>query len=219
MKNIRIEKIADMVNKGMIVADIGTDHALLPILLVQQGKSNKVYACDIAKGPLESAKANIEKFNLSTHITTILSDGLEHVPSDSEVVVIAGMGYLTAKSILENAQDRLSSFHQIITEINRDPQLMREWISSNNYTITDESFVYEKGHGYSIISFNTNHHESYSELDIEIGPILKEKKDEEYISFLKQQYDKFSFIISKGSKSKEIMKRKEILQSYLKEVD
>lgn len=215
MKNIRIEKIADMVKKGMIVADIGTDHALLPILLVSENKTNKVYACDIAKGPLESAKTNIEKYGFTSNITTILSDGLDNVPSDTQVVVIAGMGYLTAKSILENAQDRLSSFAQIITEINRDPQLMREWISNHHYTILDESFVYEKGHGYSIISFNTNTHDAYTNEDIEIGPILKEKKDEEYISFLNEQYDKFTSIIEKGSTSKEIHKRKEILEKYL----
>ena len=40
MKNTRIETIADMVKEGMVVADIGTDHALLPILLVQNNKSN-----------------------------------------------------------------------------------------------------------------------------------------------------------------------------------
>lgn len=219
MKNIRIEKIADMVKKGMIVADIGTDHALLPILLIKQNKCLKVYACDISKGPLESAKRNIEKENCSRYIETLCSNGFENVPSDAIGAVIAGMGYLTAKQILEDAKDRLSSFRQIITEINRDPQLMRQWISDNHYTIDDEAYVYEKGHDYVIISFNTHYHDSYSDEEIEIGPILKDANDTEYLKYLHKLATKCEMILEKSNgnpANKDILvRRNEILKKYL----
>ena len=163
MKNTRIETIADMVKEGMVVADIGTDHALLPILLVQNNKSTKVYACDIAEGPLASAKTNIEKYHYSSLIQTILSNGFEHVPADSEVAVIAGMGYLTACGILDAAMHRLPSFKQIILEINRDPDEMRKWISSHNFTIVEERYVHERNHDYVIMSFTCEYHPSYTE--------------------------------------------------------
>lgn len=220
MKNIRIEKIADMVKKGMIVADIGTDHALLPILLIKQSKCSKVYACDISKGPLESAKKNIEKENYSDYIDTICSNGFENVPMDASGAVIAGMGYLTAKQILEDAKDRLSCFQQIITEINRDPQLMRQWISLNHYTIDDETYVYEKGHDYVIISFNTHYHDSYTDEEIELGPILKYSNDKEYLKYLNSLLNKCKTILDKSNgnpANKDILvKRKMILENYLK---
>ena len=114
--NLRIQKIADMINKGVVLADIGTDHAFLPILAIKQKKVQKAYACDIAKGPLEIAKRNIQAENLDTQIETILSNGFEHVPQDVDVVVIAGMGYYTAKDILEAAgEKRLSICKQLIS--------------------------------------------------------------------------------------------------------
>ncbi len=220
MKNIRIEKIADMVKEGMVVADIGTDHALLPILLVKQEKSNKVYACDVAQGPLSIAKENIQKYGMQDNIQTILSNGFENVPMDTQVVVIAGMGYLTASMILEQAINRLSSFQQIITEINRNPEDMRQWISDHHYTIEDESFVHERNHDYVIISFTTNHHDSYSKEEIELGPILKQQKNEEYLSFCKTNLKKISTILErangKAPQNDLLQQRLEIYQNYLK---
>ena len=86
-----------MIDKGMVVADIGTDHAFLPVMLVRDGISDHVYACDVAKGPLQAAKENIAHFQLTDKITTILTDGLRDVPSDVNCIVIAGMGFVTAK--------------------------------------------------------------------------------------------------------------------------
>lgn len=220
MKNIRIEKIADMVIEGMVVADIGTDHALLPILLVQQHKTDKVYACDIVEGPLLSAKENIQKYHLEQSITPILSDGLNNVPDDTEVVVIAGMGFLTAKQILENAIERLPHFTQIITEINRDERLMREWISAHHYTIEAETYVHERKHDYSIISFTTHYHDSYTEDEIELGPCFMQQKDHGYISYLKSCIDKYDVILQKAKGNAPIIqKRKQIIQNYLKAFD
>ena len=90
-ENLRLKKIAEMISKGMIVADIGTDHAFLPIMLVQNGISDRVYACDVAEGPLKGARENIAKSGLSDRISTILTDGLHDVPMDTDCVVIAGM--------------------------------------------------------------------------------------------------------------------------------
>ena len=125
--NLRIQKIADMINKGVVLADIGTDHAFLPILAIKHKKVKKAYACDIAKGPLEIAKRNIQAENLDGQIETILSNGFEHVPLDVDVVVIAGMGYYTAKDILEAAgEKRLITCKQLIVEVNRKPELLRK---------------------------------------------------------------------------------------------
>ena len=56
----RLETILSFVEQGAFVADIGTDHAQLPILLVERNICNKVYACDEKKGPLSIAKENIK---------------------------------------------------------------------------------------------------------------------------------------------------------------
>ena len=157
--NLRIQKIADMINKGVVLADIGTDHAFLPILAIKHKKVQKAYACDIAKGPLEIAKRNIQAENLDGQIETILSNGFEHVPQDVDVVVIAGMGYYTAKDILEAAgEKRLRTCKQLIVEVNRKPELLRKWISDHHYTIDQEELITERDFDYIAISFTTDYH-------------------------------------------------------------
>ncbi len=167
--NLRIETIADMVKPGVIAADIGTDHAFLPILLMQNKKAEKVYACDVNEGPLKAARRNIAKEGFSEQIETILSNGFEHVPQDTECAVIAGMGFYTAKQILEDAMERLDSLKQIIVEVNRNVTDMRAWISSHRFKIEEERLIHERGFDYIAISFTAKPHEEYSELELLCG--------------------------------------------------
>lgn len=210
MKSIRIEKIAGMVHKGMIVADIGTDHAFLPVELVQKGIIPKAYACDVAEGPLRTAHSNISMAGLSEKIPVILSDGLEKVPDDAQCIVIAGMGYETARKILEADLDRLKNFRQIIVEVNRDTVEMRQWISDHHGTIDNEIYISEKKHDYIAISFTTEYHASYNEAQILFGPVLMQNGDPAYLDYLKRQKEKMERVLEKShgrSPAAEQMKR------------
>lgn len=205
-----------MVKKGMITADIGTDHAFLPIMLVENGTCEKVYACDVAKGPLQAAKANIAARGLSLTITTILTDGLCDVPEDTQCVVIAGMGYQTAKGILERAQARLDDLQQIIVEVNRDTVSMRRWISEHGYTIVNETYVYDRGHDYVTIDFNTQKHEPYSTQDLYLGPVLKKTGKDEYADFLKRRAEKIRYILSVSANGNpSLTEELSIIESFL----
>lgn len=205
-----------MVKKGMITADIGTDHAFLPIMLVENGTCEKVYACDVAKGPLQAAKANIAARGLSLTITTILTDGLCDVPEDTQCVVIAGMGYQTAKGILERAQARLDDLQQIIVEVNRDTVSMRRWISEHGYTIVNETYVYDRGHDYVTIDFNTQKHEPYSIQDLYLGPVLKKTGKDEYADFLKRRAEKIRYILSVSANGNpSLTEELSIIESFL----
>ena len=216
MANRRLEKIASMVQKGMITADIGTDHAFLPIMLVTEGICEKVYACDVAKGPLQAADTNICAKGLQSSITTILTDGLQDVPEDTQCVVIAGMGYQTARGILERAISRLDALQQIIVEVNRDTVSMRRWISEHGYTIVNETYVYDRGHDYVTIDFNTQKHEPYSILDLILGPVLKTEGNEEYAAFMKRRAEKIRHILSVSENGNPSLQEElSIIESFL----
>ena len=209
--NLRIQKIADMINKGVVLADIGTDHAFLPILAIKNKKVQKAYACDIAKGPLEIAKRNIQAENLDGQIETILSNGFDHVPQDVDVVVIAGMGYYTAKDILEAAgEKRLRTCKQLIVEVNRKPELLRKWISDHHYTIDQEELITERDFDYIAISFTTDYHESYRDDEILCGVYLQQKKGKEYLSYCDCQIAFINAVLANYPHNDDY--RKELLQ-------
>ncbi len=222
MKNIRIEKIADMVRKGMIVADIGTDHAFLPVLLIRNKKCRKVYACDIGEGPLRAAEKTIAEAGMQDNIFPVLSDGFENVPEDANGCVIAGMGYLTAAAILEAAYPRLGKMKQILVEINRDTIQMRKWISDHNMRIDDEAYINDRGHDYVILSFTAKKAPSLTKRELFLGPVLMEQKDPAYIQYCAMRKKKIETILinSKGESDKADALAEElvVLNEFLSEV-
>ena len=91
--NSRLLKIAEMVRRGDRVADIGTDHAYLPIYLIQSGKIEKAIAADIGKMPLENARKSVAQYELADRIELRLSDGLNSFKENEvDEIVFAGMG-------------------------------------------------------------------------------------------------------------------------------
>lgn len=202
MLDKRLQTIFDLLNKGMIVADVGCDHAFLAIELIKHNKAKKVYACDVAIGPLKKAQENIELYGLYKKIEVILSDGLKNVPGDCEAVVIAGMGYYTVKKILEESLHKLEKYKQIIIQINTDVDLFRQWISDNNFTIVNEKMVKVK-HYYTIIELSLDKRKSYNNAEILFGPKLIESKEEiflEYLSKKKKKLNKLIQVINNQSK-------------------
>lgn len=207
--------------KGVTVADIGTDHALLPILLIENKTCPKVYACDVAKGPLMAAKTNIRKAGLSELIPTVLSDGLKNVPADADACIIAGMGCMTAVEILEASFGCLSHKKQIIVEVNRDTIKMRAWISDHHFTMEDEAYICDRDHDYIVLSFSPKEHVSYTKEELIIGPILIQRKDHDYLNYCKKQKEKIDAILdqSKGNAFHlaQIKEEQSIYESYLKQ--
>lgn len=193
----RIECITSMIQPCTVLADIGSDHGLLPVLAVQKGLAQKAYACDIAKGPLESAAKNIEQYGLQQHISTILSNGFEHVPKDIQCAVIAGMGCKTAIGILEQGEGHISSLEQILVEVNNDVEQFRYWLSSKHYTIMEEKVIEDRGHGYICISFSPLYHEEYTPQQCVLGPCLMEHPDTYYLQYCRHRAEKLAFILSK----------------------
>ena len=142
----RLHTIFDMVQPCGVAADIGCDHGLLPIALIQSGKCEHVYACDVRKGPLSRAQEAIRQYGLQNSITTKLCDGLQGLEDDVEVVVIAGMGYDTICRILMKGDKQLKHYKQIILQCNTRVEDMRRWLHQNGFTIDAEQLV--KDHHY-----------------------------------------------------------------------
>ena len=60
----RLRSVAELVPRGARFADVGTDHAYLPVWLLQQGRITGAVASDLRPGPLERARGTAEKYGL-----------------------------------------------------------------------------------------------------------------------------------------------------------
>ena len=148
----RLLAVAELVSDGAYLADVGTDHAYLPIHLAEQGKISGAVASDIHKGPLESAEKNIREAGFSDKICTVLTDGLQGLePYPVTDVVIAGMGGLMIKGILEKAsafKERSVKF--ILQPMQHIPDL-RRYLGENGFAIQKEAQATAEGKFYQII--------------------------------------------------------------------
>lgn len=177
--NLRLRTLAQMVDQGAHVADIGTDHAYLPIQLVKEGKVDYAIASDVAAGPLENAEKDIIAADLKNKIETRLGSGLETISAKDRIdtVVIAGMGGKLMTNILNEAWSRNFHFATLILEPNVGEPGVREWLSAHKYQIINEKIIAEAGHIYELIKAQELENTiSLTDRQIFFGPeILKEK--------------------------------------------
>lgn len=158
----RLKCVASLVNKGARVADIGTDHAYLPIYLVQDGISNKVYACDVRKEPLRRAKLHIDEYGLSDKITTKLCDGLKGInKGDVDTVTICGMGGKLMKNILKAGIDKLGDNTQLVLSAQSELKDFRKYLLETGIDIKSEHMLLEDGKYYFIFDCVYNTQDEY----------------------------------------------------------
>ena len=105
----RLLELAQLVDKhknGIILADIGTDHAYLPCYLIEKNIIEKAYACDVAQGPFKASLSTIEHYHFAEKIEALLGNGLNPIlDKDVSMITIAGMGAFLIGDILEENKD------------------------------------------------------------------------------------------------------------------
>lgn len=173
----RLQAIADLVEPGTSIADIGTDHAYLPIFLVQEKNISRSVAGEVSQGPYKAAKQAIEGAGLKDSINLRLGNGLQVIkPGEIETVVIAGMGGSTIIDILQGAPEVVASLKRLIVQPMIAAASVRRWFSENGWRIIDESLVLEDGRLYEIIAAEPGKADKLENILYDIGPILWEKK-------------------------------------------
>ena len=149
----RLSSVANYVRNGKVVADIGTDHAYLPVFLIQNGICNKALACDINIAPLESAKKTVSQYNLNSQIELRLSNGLEKISeNECDDIVIAGMGGDLIATILDNCNWVKSEKYNLILNPMTKGEKLRLYLLNNGFSIINETAVISNNKRYSVIN-------------------------------------------------------------------
>lgn len=147
----RLRMVYESVPINSVVADIGTDHAFLPIVLINGGKATKVIACDINEGPLSVAAKNVQNAGVN-NIELRLSDGLEKVtPGEVDVVTVAGMGGDLISGIISKAKWLKEYKTTLILQPMSSADSLREGLYKEGYSIISEKAVEDSGRIYSVI--------------------------------------------------------------------
>lgn len=175
-----------MVDANTRVADIGSDHAYLPVELIEEKVANYAIAGEVAKGPMSRSKEDVEKFGLSDKIDVRLGDGLAVIKADDliDTVVIAGMGGILIQNILTNAtEEQLSHVKTLVLQPNIGEPLVRRWLVENSFKIIDEDIVEEDHHVYEIIKAEkVTEPVTLTDAEFLMGPVLIQKKTPTFVA-------------------------------------
>lgn len=181
----RLLTVAKMASKSRCLADIGTDHAYVPIYLILNNIVDSALAMDINRGPLMRAEENINKFSLGEKIKTRLSDGLKELKNnEADTVIIAGMGGILINSIIDADKDRLTSVKRYILQPMTAVEETRKYLYENDFLIVDEKMAKEDNKIYTIISATRGKMKPDKEIYFYVGKSLIENKDEFLPEFL-----------------------------------
>ena len=157
---------------GKVVADIGTDHAYLPVYLIVNGIAPFVIAIDCAHGPLEGSRRLLELLSLEKQIDLRLGAGLTVLePDEAQVVCIAGMGGRTIGEIMLASPQVAASVERFVLQPQRNTPALRLFLQDNGYKIVGEEMAFEKGFYYVILAVEKGKM-NLNEQELEYGPLL-----------------------------------------------
>lgn len=150
--NKRLICAAELLEKGCVTADIGTDHAFLPIYLINQNICSRVIASDIAEKPLAVAAENIKKRNLQDKISLRLAAGLDGIaPNECNAVTITGMGGETIAEIIAAAGWLCENKTTLVLQPMTCDDRLRQFLDQNGFNIEIERAVQSMGRIYTVM--------------------------------------------------------------------
>ncbi len=209
MLSPRLQAIATLVPKDSTLVDVGTDHAYLPIYLVENSLVKKAYATDISPQVIKFTKENIANHHLSNQIKVYVADGLKDLDFTYDTVVLAGMGFFTIQRILKESLTLPST---LIIECQSKLAELRLFMHNLGYKIAEEVVIWDKFY-YAIIKYQKGK-ETLTEAQILFGKSnnilyfedLKKKYLKIYTQSKQAKYQKYLLLLDEIIEKKSVAK-------------
>lgn len=193
----RLELVASFVPQGAVLLDVGSDHAYLPIDLVERGQIEGAIAGEVVEGPYQSAVKNVEAHGLKEKIQVRLANGLASFEESDQVsvITIAGMGGRLIATILEEGLDKLANVERLILQPNNREDDLRIWLQDHGFQIVAESILEEAGKFYEIIVVEAGQMK-LSTSDVRFGLFLSKEVSSVFIKKWQKEATKLEFALS-----------------------
>jgi tRNA (adenine22-N1)-methyltransferase len=197
----RLSKVVDMLPSCQVVADIGTDHGYVLIELLKRNKIRRGIASDNKQKPLEKAIRNAQAEGVADHLDFRLGSGLETLAAgEVEGVVIAGMGGILVKELLENSMDVVKALDFLLLQPAQNPDILRAYLYESDYEILDEELLKEdrRYYEYMMVRYNPSKQIRRRKIsDYLIGDVLLEKGHPLLPDFIQGKITEMELILDK----------------------
>lgn len=190
--------------KGRKIIDVGADHGELEVYLIENDLADKIIAIENKIGPYNILSKKVSSLK---NVETSLSDGIEKITDDIDTIVIAGMGGILIRDILNKDKDKLTHVKQVVVDAHRDNYLIRKYMTSNGFAIEREVIVKEKDIYYFVISFIKGS-QTISESELLYG--YKTNKDSLWKDYKAYEEERLSSLYSKNHLEETLLKKRRL---------
>ncbi len=202
----RLMTVASFVSDGSRVADIGTDHAYVPISLMLDNRIICALAMDVREGPLARAKKHIREYQLENSIHVRLSDGLSaYQKGEADSIVISGMGGALTERILTEGAGKYEGVRELILSPQSEIFLVRIWLRKNGWQIERETMLVQDGKYYTVIRAVPGEDGEARRVEDQYGGYLLKHKHPVLLDYLLQERETIHKIL--------VMLKKQIAES------
>lgn len=180
--NRRLQKVSEYII-GDTLADIGSDHAFLPMYALEQGQIKSAIAGEVIPGPYTSAVKSVERHGFQQQIDIRLGDGLTILKPEVDsvdTVTICGMGGPLIAKILTQGFQHIPNRPRLVLQSNIQSEPIRQFLQLNGYQIVTETLIKERAHIYEIIVADPGDM-SLSARDLKFGPFLHPTPSELFV--------------------------------------
>ncbi|MBF0775844.1 tRNA (adenine-N(1))-methyltransferase [Streptococcus azizii] len=177
----RLKQVAQFVPQDARLVDVGSDHAYLPLFLVESGVIRYAIAGEVVSGPYQSARQNIQDSIYRDCIEVRLADGLAAFEEEDQmtVITIAGMGGRLIADILEAGKDKLRQMERLVLQPNNRESDVRAWLERNDFQLVAETILEEHGKFYEILVAEPGRKE-LTAIERQFGPYLVQEMSQDF---------------------------------------
>ncbi len=208
--SLRLRTVLELLGPCRLLADVGTDHGLVPVEAVESGRAERALAIDVLADPLAVAARTVRAAGVSDRVSLLHSDGLSGLAGRGvDAVVIAGMSGKTMQRICEAAPDVVAELEQLVVQPNGGVQCMRAFARRAGFHLTDERMVYEREQYFVTCRFSRRDgpDPAYDDeglgLDeaeaFELGPLLVRRRDSLARDYYRMQRARLADLVERGA--------------------
>jgi len=203
----RLDAILSLLSPCHELADVCTDHGLVPVVAVQRGIAQHAIAADLRAAPLEVARQNISRADVSDRVTLLQGDGLAPLTTHSvDALVIAGVSGELIVRLLAEAPHVTSRLTQLVLQANQDVDVVRAWALTQGLHLHAERMVEERGYFFPICAYRPGEgadaayaQPGWSERELcMVGPLLLTQRDPTALRAYEQQRTRLGKLVAQG---------------------
>lgn len=192
----RLLSVADFVKEGSFIADVGSDHAEVPLYLLKEKKIAGAEAIENKIGPYSRMEKAIKSSPYADKCVLSLSDGIRVLDQRVNTLILAGMGGPLIERILTQGKGKLGQIDSLVVDAHNERAHLIGFLGQLSFELEDNVFFQEQGIAYDVMLWKKSPDPVfYQEREKTFGPLNLKRKPKEWINYWEMEEKRYTGLL------------------------